>query len=123
MSSPTTSLVAVGKADALRAVKAMRDGIPGIVANARELTIAEVMREERTWWFIGRKLNRPEAEYMVDHVRLGDMGFPHRYSYWRSRASGVETFAARLDTAARLTQDGNLWLNLDDAHTLSTWLT
>ncbi len=125
MSSPTTSLVAVGKADALRAVKAMRDAIPGIIAKAREATIVEAMAEERKWMFglLGRNLTRAEAEHIVDTVTVGDMGFPHRYSYWRSRASGIETFANHLDTAARLTQDDNLWLNLEDAHSLSTWLT
>lgn len=124
MSRPTTSLVAVAKQDTLRAVVAMRAAVPGIIAKAREEVVLEAMREERVgrWPFNRRLLTRAEAEHMVDTVTVNEMGFPHRYSWWRARSRSVTEFADHLEVGANLTQDGNLWLNLDDAHAVSTWL-
>lgn len=123
MSHPT-SLVPVSVADIRRAVEAMTAAVPCIIAKEREKTILNVLDEHRrwAWWPLRRRLTRAEAEQVVDTAGIGEMGFPSEYSWWRSRASELETFIRHLTRAADLSRGEAIWLNLDDADTVAGWL-
>jgi hypothetical protein len=41
---------------------------------------------------------------------------------WRAAGCWADGLANHLEAAAALSCDGQVWLNLEDAHTLSTWL-
>ncbi len=124
MSTPTTSLVAVSKHDALLAAKDMQEYVTTTRAKAREEDILRVIQKERirVGWFKSRLLSRVEAEAMVERNKIGEDGFPDEYGWWSLKNRGNETFAKRLIAAAQLSQDDRIWLSLDEALVMSSFL-
>lgn len=125
MSGPTTSLVAVSKCDVDRAAVNMLAAVERIRAEERESTIQRILATERRWtrWLKRRRLTRAEAEAEADAPR--DDWFNHRWDWklWRCAASDVKHLAKRLQTAASLSQDGKVWLNLSEAQEVGEYLT
>lgn len=126
MSAPTTSLVAVSKHDALRAALAMLKTVEESRAKEREETIVSLTKERGVrltgWWPSYRAYTRTEAETLVDSEKLNGWGLRNDYSWWRIRGWGTKAVAERLMSACNLTQDDRVWLNLDDAHELASYL-
>lgn len=120
-----TSLVSVAKQDATRAAGEILADVVECRKAAREKTIVDVLATHRinTGWFKSRPITRPEAERMVDEASqeiLMDDNW--RLAEWRRVKQGNETLAKRFISAAHLSQDGCIWLNLAEADCVASWL-
>ncbi len=126
MSNPTTSLVSVAKETALRAAEAILEDVKSRRAVAKEEDILRAMAAERVkiGWFKYRPFSREEAEALVEsHKIKRGCDYPRPYGWWSLVEKGNETLANQLVSAANLTQDGYIWLNLEEARLISTFLT
>ncbi len=128
MSTPSTSLVSISKETVLAAATAMLVAVEASRKAEREKTIAEVqthrLLEWRPWplWFRRRKLTREEAIEKVDAQWIGEFGGRNPHSWWRIRGWGTKQLAERLQAATRLSADGTVWLNLEDAEEVAQYV-
>jgi hypothetical protein len=118
-----TSLVPVAKQDALRAAEVMLKDVDKRRAAERTKTIHGVLdtRRVRTGWFKTRPITPDEAERLVDqpHDIFDD---DWRLGLWRLEYEGNKTLAERLQAAVQLTCDGTIWLNLEEAAVVQSFL-
>lgn len=124
MSSPTTSLVAISVADAKAAADAMIIWVNQKRKEQRESYIAQILTHKtRDGWFKPKRFyTMEEAIEMVEDRTMGEWGGFPVYSYWRFVGMDVQDLAERLTTAARLSRDGFIWVNLEDAQTIGKHL-
>ncbi len=124
MSAPT-SLVPVSKVEALRAAEAIIAAVDAARLEAKEALIVEAMTAHR-WVFclrppFVRHLNREEAETLVNTAPADIMSSDWQWFNWRVKSACQRAEAERLVSACHLTQDGYVWLNLEQAHEVREW--
>lgn len=120
MSSPTTSLVAVSKLEVATAATAMLASVEEARSQAREESVRAVMCDAWMWHFMPRypfvrRLTRAEAEAFIEDLPDSMSSRAWAYHDWRWKDNWKEELAKRLQTAISLSQDGSVWLNLEDA--------
>lgn len=115
-----TSLVPVSVADVQRAASAILYAISQAREQARRNQIDIVMRKRR--WFLGPRYTREQAEVVVNDVTCHYMSHLACHVYWHYLDARREELAKKLEAAASLSQDGCVWLNLEDAQTVKGYL-
>ncbi len=96
-----------------------------VTAPEREEIVLDVLANRRikTGWFKSRPITRAEAERLVDETDIeGLMDSDWRLALWRNTRAGNKTLAEQPISAAHLSQDGCVWLNLAEAHCMASWL-
>lgn len=98
-------------------------------AKERAEAIKEALATERrkTGWLRSRPITQAEAEQMVDGPRCSGedcLGWPtwNDYAWWRIALLGNETLAKQLRSGAALSADGHVYLNLEDASIVQSYL-
>lgn len=123
---PVTSLAPLSAAKALQAAAAIHTDAKEQRAKKREKWIARILAEHRvkTGWFKRRPCTRAEAEALVDrsyHTTSWDQPWECATA-WQIFQEGNLTLAKRLESAARHSADGTIWLSLDEFEVVASFL-
>ncbi len=119
--SHTTSLVSISTDKVRVAVTAMLAAVQRGQQEERANSIA-LLTTYRRWWGLAAPFAEAQAIAIVDDLSLDRYGFRRPHTWWRISGWGTEALAKRLQSAADLSSDGAVWLNLDEAQQVKEYL-
>ncbi len=122
MSHPT-SLVPVSTIKVMKAAQAMIDSIEPLRRKERTEAIIALTKQKRNWWPFSRLVTQEEAMAMVEERGPWEYVFSVPfYVKWRWAGSGRKDIAESFLKACQLSQNEVIYLNLDDASIVQSWL-
>lgn len=133
-SSPSHSLVPVAVSTIKLVIPDIREEAESRRLIRRANLIDELVGQRTLWykdclfwrpWKWNLRLTSAEAEAIVDTPpdemdELEDSRW--YYTIWRDQGQCVDAFADRLEAAVKLSADGQVWLSLDDAKAVQSYL-